>query len=74
MTILAEIHSGYDPTIYRIPCLELSSARWANSIRACPGWDDITVTREDGQQAVYIGEGLDVALPNRPDTVQQRLG
>ncbi|RUR48784.1 DUF1833 family protein [Vreelandella populi] len=73
MTLLAEIHAGHDPTIYRIPCLELSSGRWANLIRACPGWDDITVTHEDGQQAVYPGEGLDVALPNRNDSGQQRL-
>ncbi|MFI2816828.1 DUF1833 family protein [Vreelandella piezotolerans] len=73
MTILAEIHSGHDPTVYRIPCLEISCAAWSQTIRNCPGWDDITVTHEDGQQAVYIGSGLDVALPSRNDSGQQRL-
>lgn len=73
MTILAEIHSGHDPTVYRIPCLELSCAAWAESIRNCPGWDDIAVTHEDGSQHVYIGSGLDIALPSRNDSGQQRL-
>lgn len=73
MTILAEVHSGHDPTVYRILCVELSCAAWSTTIRNCPGWDDVTVTHEDGQQAVYIGSGLDVALAARNDSGQQRL-
>lgn len=73
MTILAEIHSGHDPTVYRIPCLELSCPAWAEPIRACPGWDDVTVTHEDNEQAAYPGMGLDIALPARNDSGQQRL-
>lgn len=73
MTILAEIHSGHDPTVYRIPCLELSCPAWAEPIRFCPGWDDVTVTHEDEAQAIYIGGGLDTALPARNDSGQQRL-
>lgn len=73
MTILAQIHSGHDPTIYRIPCLELTCPAWPEAIRYCPGWDDITVTHEDAQQATYAGSGLDIALPARNDSGQQRL-
>ncbi|MGP9696237.1 DUF1833 family protein [Halomonas sp. AOP27-A1-34] len=73
MTLLAEIHSGHDPTIYRIPCLQLSSGRWSETIRNCPGWDDITVTHEDGSPATYLGAGLDVAIPARNDSGQQQL-
>lgn len=73
MTIIAQIHSGHDPTIYRIPCLELTCPAWPEAIRYCPGWDDITVNHEGGQQATYVGSGLDIALPARNDSGQQRL-
>ncbi|MFS8174972.1 DUF1833 family protein [Vreelandella titanicae] len=73
MTILAEIHSGHDPTIYRIPALELTCPAWSTAIRNIPGWDDLLLRHEDGQQFEYIGSGLDIALPARNDSGQQRL-
>lgn len=73
MTILAELHSGHDPTIYRIPALELSCSAWSETIRNIPGWDDLTLTHEDGQPFEYLGVGLDAALPARNDAAQQRL-
>ena len=29
------------------------------------GWDDITVTLENGQQATFLGSAIDIALPAR---------
>lgn len=37
------------------------------------GWDDITVTLENGQQATFIASAIDIALPARNDDGTQDL-
>lgn len=74
MTILSEIHSGHDPTIYRIPAIELTCSAWSTAIRNIPGWDDLLLGHEDAQFFEYLGSGMDTALPAKNDSGQQMLG
>ncbi|EPL0394404.1 DUF1833 family protein [Enterobacter ludwigii] len=37
------------------------------------GWDDITLTLENGQQATFIASAIDIALPARNDDGTQDL-
>ena len=71
---LAQLLSGYDPTIYRIPGVELTCSAWETAIRNIPGWDDLTLGHEDGQWHEYLGSALDLALPASNDSGQQTLG
>ena len=73
MTLLAEIHAGHDPTVYRIPALELTCSAWEVALRNIPGWDNLLLGHEDEQYYEYFGGGLGVALPARNTTGQQRL-
>lgn len=72
--VFAQLLSGHDPTIYRIPALELTCSPWPSAIRNIPGWDDLLLGHEDGQQHLYLGSALDLALPARNDSGQQNLG
>ena len=73
MTILSQVYSGHDTADPLIPCLEISSSAFAEPIRNCAGFEDQTVTLEDDTQATFIASGLDVALPARDGSGQQRL-
>lgn len=72
--ILAQLLSGHDPTIYRIPAVELTCSAWVTALRNIPGWDDLVLGHEDGQFHEYLGSPLDLALPARDDSGQQMLG
>lgn len=37
------------------------------------GWDDLTLTLEDGSQQLFIGSGIDLALPAKNDDGTQDL-
>ena len=72
--VLAQLLSGHYLTIYRIPAVELTCSAWETAIRNIPGWDDIVLGHEDGQQHEYLGSPLDLALPASNDSGQQTLG
>ena len=73
MTILAQVYSGHTTDDPLIPCLEIDSPAFSEPIRNCAGFEDQTVTLEDGTEATFIASGLDVALPARDDSGQQNL-
>lgn len=64
MTLLAQIFaSGGDDVV--INTLELQCAAWADSLLLCSGFEDHTLTTEDGRTVLFQASGMDVALPSK---------
>lgn len=55
-----------------IPTLEIRHPAIA-TIRTCAGFEDQTVTLEDGSNVTFLASGLDVSLPARNASGQQNL-
>lgn len=53
--------------------IELQSAAWPDSIRIARGYDNPTVTTEDGRTLTFTGAGIDVALPKKDASGNQNV-
>jgi|SRR5690606_10733042 len=62
--------SGSEVIIYLV---ELRCTAWPDSIRIARGFDDVTVTTEDGRTVTFTGAGIDVALPKKDASGNQNV-
>lgn len=62
MTVLERLYASSGPEIIH-DTLQINAGD--NVYRMTRGWDDVTVTLEDGSQATFEGCAVDIALPAR---------
>lgn len=53
--------------------VELQCAAWSDSIRIAKGFDNPTVTTEDGRTVTFTGAGIDLALPKKDASGNQNI-
>lgn len=72
MTVLQRVCvSGGDDVI--IATIELTCAAWPGPVAICEGYENHTVTTEDGRDLQMLATGLQVALPKRDASGSQSL-
>ena len=62
--------SGGDATII---ALELQCAAWAEPIRLVDEYEDLVLGLEDGEAVLFLGSGIDYALPKANASGQQTM-
>jgi hypothetical protein len=71
MTVLNQVYaSGGDLIIMTIA---LECPAWDAPILICNGFDDQTVTLENGQTATFIAAGIDISLPKKSSNGSQAI-
>lgn len=74
MTLLSTLYASAPAAEVLIPTLEISHPSFpGGAIRTCAGFEDHTVTLEDGSVVTFTASGLDVSLPARNGSGQQNL-
>lgn len=72
MSLLETVYaSGGDDVL--IATIELACPIWSEPILICQGFEDQTVTTEDGRTLTFIAAGISVALPKRNNSGSQTL-
>lgn len=73
MSILDVVYSSAPASEVIIPTLEIRHPSAFDPIRICAGFEDQTVTLEDDSVVTFIAGGIDVALPAKNTSGQQKL-
>lgn len=72
--ILAEVNAGANERLDAIiRTLELTSSAWPEPVFICTGFEDVTVTTEDGRTVTFIGANIDIALAAKNNKGNQTL-
>lgn len=72
MTILQRLCASGGPEVV-IPTFEITCAAWSESILICTGFDNIVCQTEDDRTLVFVGCGIDVALPKKDTNGSQSV-